>query len=157
MTSRGELAYQQLCSGMIEEFNDCSKQVLEMESLIQSPDYSLDDLAQIFRAVQDQERHKDSISGGQKQRVAITRAILKHPRILLLDEATSAFDVEYDIIVQEGICEDMIHPDHVVVIKFTMSGHTQLRSNAIMITSTITAILFSTMVMRFMLSSSKHY
>ncbi|XP_061349513.1 sodium/hydrogen exchanger 2-like [Gastrolobium bilobum] len=30
--------------------------------------------------------------------------------------------------------------------QFTMSGHTQLRSNAIMITSTITVVLFSTMV-----------
>ncbi|MCI05774.1 hypothetical protein A2U01_0026827, partial [Trifolium medium] len=32
--------------------------VLEMESLFQSPDYSRVDLAQILRAVQDQEKQK---------------------------------------------------------------------------------------------------
>ncbi|KAK2439749.1 hypothetical protein QL285_011236 [Trifolium repens] len=58
MTSGGELAYQQLCSGITKEFNDCSKEVLEMESLFQSPDYSRIDLAQILRAVQDQEKQK---------------------------------------------------------------------------------------------------
>lgn len=58
MTSGGELAYQQLCSGITSEFNDCSKKVREMESLFQSPDYSRIDLAQILRAVQEQEKQK---------------------------------------------------------------------------------------------------
>ncbi|XP_057459126.1 uncharacterized protein LOC130749769 [Lotus japonicus] len=58
MTSGGELAYQQLCSGITTEFNDCSKKVLEMESLFRSPDYCRVDLAQILRAVQDQEKQK---------------------------------------------------------------------------------------------------
>lgn len=38
---------------------------------------------------------------------------------------------------------------HYLPMQFTMSGHTQLRGNAIMITSTITIVLFSTMVRNF--------
>ena len=43
------------------------------------------------------------LSGGQKQRVAISRAILKNPRILLLDEATSALDAESEHLVQDAL------------------------------------------------------
>ncbi|KAG8645434.1 uncharacterized protein LOC110623911 isoform X1 [Manihot esculenta] len=58
MVSGGELAYQQLCSEVTLEFNDCSKQVLEMESLFLNPDCSRVDLAQLLRAVQTQEKQK---------------------------------------------------------------------------------------------------
>ncbi|XVF82614.1 hypothetical protein PTKIN_Ptkin16aG0063200 [Pterospermum kingtungense] len=58
MNSGGELAYQQLCSEITIEFNDCSKQVLEMESLFLNPDYCRVDLAQLLRAVQNQEKQK---------------------------------------------------------------------------------------------------
>ncbi|XP_015876287.1 uncharacterized protein LOC107412953 [Ziziphus jujuba] len=58
MVSGGELAYQQLCGEITVEFNDCSKQVLEMEALFKKPDYSRLDLAQLLRAVQDQEKQK---------------------------------------------------------------------------------------------------
>ncbi|KAK6143251.1 hypothetical protein DH2020_023599 [Rehmannia glutinosa] len=58
MVSGGELAYQQLCSEITAEFNDCSKQVLEMESLFVSPDSCREDLARLLRSVQAQEKEK---------------------------------------------------------------------------------------------------
>ncbi|XP_040992629.1 required for excision 1-B domain-containing protein [Juglans microcarpa x Juglans regia] len=58
MDSGGELAYQQLCSEITVEFNDCSKQVLEMASLLLNPDHCRVDLAQLLRAVQEQEKQK---------------------------------------------------------------------------------------------------
>ena len=59
--------------------------------------------------------HGTQLSGGQKQRVAISRAILKDPRILLLDEATSALDAESERIVQETLDRIMINRTTVVV------------------------------------------
>ncbi|OMO89479.1 hypothetical protein CCACVL1_07809 [Corchorus capsularis] len=58
MNSSGELAYQQLCREITGEFNDCSKQVLEIEALFLNPDYCRVDLAQLLRAVQTQEKQK---------------------------------------------------------------------------------------------------
>ncbi|KZV43640.1 hypothetical protein F511_00191 [Dorcoceras hygrometricum] len=58
MLSGGELAYQQLCSEITVEFNDCSKQVLEIESLFMSPDCCREDLAHLLRSVQAQEKEK---------------------------------------------------------------------------------------------------
>ncbi|KAB2026327.1 hypothetical protein ES319_D06G211400v1 [Gossypium barbadense] len=54
----GELAYQQLCSEITVDFNDCSNQVLEMESLFLNPDYCRVDLAELLRAIQTQEKQK---------------------------------------------------------------------------------------------------
>ncbi|GAV78721.1 hypothetical protein CFOL_v3_22186 [Cephalotus follicularis] len=58
MVSGGELAYQQLCSEITVEFNDCSKQVLEMESLFINPDYGRADLAHLLTTIQTQEKQK---------------------------------------------------------------------------------------------------
>ncbi|KAH6804168.1 DNA repair REX1-B protein [Perilla frutescens var. frutescens] len=58
VVSGGELAYQKLCSEITVEFNDCSKQVLEMESVFASPDCCREDLAGLLRSVQVQEKEK---------------------------------------------------------------------------------------------------
>ncbi|RWR74879.1 hypothetical protein CKAN_00323200 [Cinnamomum micranthum f. kanehirae] len=58
MVSGGELVYQQLCGEITTEFNDCSKQVLEMESRLMNPYFCRDDLANLLKAVQAQEKQK---------------------------------------------------------------------------------------------------
>ncbi|KAL3516323.1 hypothetical protein ACH5RR_023225 [Cinchona calisaya] len=58
MVSGSESAYQQLCSEITVEFNDCSKQVLELESLFLSPDFFREDLARILGSVQTEEKQK---------------------------------------------------------------------------------------------------
>ncbi|KAD5960391.1 hypothetical protein R6Q59_013519 [Mikania micrantha] len=54
----GDSAYQQLCSEIAVQFNECSKEVLALEATFLSPDYCRNDLASLLRSVQVQEKQK---------------------------------------------------------------------------------------------------
>ncbi|XP_020250450.1 uncharacterized protein LOC109827839 isoform X2 [Asparagus officinalis] len=58
MAGGGEIAYQHLCGEITGEFNECSKQVIEMESFLLRPDLCRGDLAELLKAVQAQEKQK---------------------------------------------------------------------------------------------------
>ncbi|TMX04807.1 hypothetical protein EJD97_004628 [Solanum chilense] len=58
MASGVESTYQQLCSEITAEFNDCSKQVLEMESQFLTAHCFREDLSLLLRSVQNQEKMK---------------------------------------------------------------------------------------------------
>ncbi|KAI7734503.1 hypothetical protein M8C21_026200 [Ambrosia artemisiifolia] len=57
-TELGDSAFQQLCREITVQFNDCSKEVLALESAFLSPTYCRNDLASLLRSVQVQEKQK---------------------------------------------------------------------------------------------------
>nr|GLL17075.1 hypothetical protein VITISV_043093 [Ipomoea trifida] len=67
MVSRVEWNYKKFCNTITVEFNDCSKQILEMESQIPSLDCFREDFVVLLRCVQTQEKQKlnltDTIRG----------------------------------------------------------------------------------------------
>lgn len=80
------------------------------------------------------------LSGGQKQRIAISRALVRNPKILLLDEATSALDTESEATVQEALDRVMAYLKQSLPIIINRLDSSLMNIRVIRITCRPTAI-----------------
>ncbi|RVW34524.1 hypothetical protein CK203_115332 [Vitis vinifera] len=133
MVSGGESAYQQLCNEITVEFNECSKQVLEMESLFLDPDYGRDDLAHLLRSVQNQEKQKLHLVCLPTSDNSFMRSPLGRHECVHVHEITEAAgteeaeaDAEYDNALNEAIrgVQDAVTTinDHLEEIKYEIAA-----------------------------------
>ncbi|XP_078172756.1 DNA repair REX1-B protein [Carex rostrata] len=124
MSNGGEEAYQQVCGEITQEFNDCSKQVIDLESMLMLPDLCRADLANLLKAVQVQEKQKLHLtvkiqvlkkSGRPSERIVmhdscqldnITGHQCVHVREITEAAGTedAEADAEYDSALKEAIC-----------------------------------------------------
>jgi molybdate transport system ATP-binding protein len=65
----------------------------------------VDELLEVSNLSNLRDKHPALLSGGQKQRVALTRALVRKPKVLLLDEPLSALDSKMRSALQDYIIE----------------------------------------------------
>lgn len=63
----------------------------------------VDDILDVVRIAEYQERLPERLSGGQQQRVALARAIVIHPSVLLMDEPLSNLDAKLRLEMRSAI------------------------------------------------------
>jgi len=67
------------------------------------------------------ERRPNELSGGERQRVALSRAIIRQPKVLLLDEPLSALDAN----LRENMRVELRHLHQRIGLTFVMVTHDQ--------------------------------
>ncbi len=55
------------------------------------------------------------LSGRQRQHIAISRALIRNPRLLLLDKATSVLDTQSERVVQDALNEAAAQGDRITI------------------------------------------
>ena len=64
-----------------------------------------DEILEVVKIMELQDRSPDKLSGGQQQRVALARAVVIHPSVLLMDEPLSNLDAKLRIEMRGAIRE----------------------------------------------------
>lgn len=62
-----------------------------------------------------------SLSGGQRQRLALTRALVRRPRLLIMDDATSAVDPSVEAEILRGLRSSEL-PSTIVIVAYRPSS-----------------------------------